>query len=296
MKNNRQAIQAILPVFFLALLFLQASCTHINLEDYPETGPVNITFDWSKLTAGDSLPAAMKLYFYGDNGVLSYDCNSNEFCGSLPDGNYQVIAYNTDAKGVTFNGTDTYTGTQANVTEQNETKAVTYLSQPIHAYGIGLGKISVYGDSTVNEKITPYPFVKKIQLKYIITGNRTAVLSCSSILTGLALSVNIATGKPSGNTGAISFTPTSTNEGFESIITAFGISDTSPKTLSSVIRFTSGGSQTIDLDIASALAGVNDAVIPIEVNLNIAVTETVQGDFGATLTGWTYDTQEVNAE
>jgi hypothetical protein len=194
--------------------------------------------------------------------------------------------------------TITYTGAEAIAQTQNsDTKAVTYLSEPSHSYGSGLGSITVFGDSVVSETMSPLPFVKKIYMKYTVTGEKQAVASCVGSLSGLALSVNIVTGKPVGNTGAVSFATSPSTEGYESTVTFMGISDsTTSKNLSTVLNFTGGGGQTVDVDVTSALAGVIDSEIPIDVNLTIAVTGTVEAGFGATLTGWTIDTENVSVE
>jgi hypothetical protein len=295
MKTNKQfLLLGLLPVLF----FLQMGCTHIALETYPEEGPVNIAFNWSNLLTGDSIPAAMKLYFYGKDAVITRDCKDSVYSGKLPNGSYQVIAYNTDVTNVTYNYLDTYTGAEALAQTQNSgTKATTCLSQPSHSYGCGLGSITVLGDSVVNETMSPLSFVKKIHVKYTVTGEKQAIASCDGSLSGLALSVNIVTGRPVGNTGAVSFTSSPTGDGYESTVTIMGVSDsTTTKNLSTVLNFTGGGSQTIDVDATSALVGVNEAVIPINVNLTIAVTGTVEAGFGATLTGWTVDTENVTVE
>lgn len=287
--------------FLLGLLavlpFLQMGCTRLDLETYPGEGPVNIAFNWSNLLAGDSVPVAMKLCFYGKDSVITRDCKDSVYRGMLPNGSYQVIAYNIDAKNVMYNQSDTYMGTEAIAqTRNSDTKAISYLSQPYHLYGIGLGSITVLGDSVVNETATPLPFVKKIHVKYTVTGEKQAIASCNASLSGIAMSVNIASGKVSGKTGTVLFKPSSTSYGFESMVTFFGIADVSTNNLSTVLDFTGGGNQTLDVNIAAALTEVNDATIPIDVNLDIAVTGNVGAGFGATLTGWTVDTENVIVE
>jgi len=293
MKTNKYylllGLLAVLP-------FLQMGCTHIDLEKYPEEGLVNITFNWSHLSMGDSIPTAMKLCFYGKDSVITRDCKDSVYSGTLPNGNYQVIAYNTDATNVGY-ALATYVDAQAFSQGQNGvTKAISYLAQPSHSYGIGLGSLTVFENSVVNETMLPLPFVKKIHLKYAVTGEKQAIASCSASLSGLALSVNIVTGKPVGNTGTVSFIPSSTSDVYESTVTFLGVSNSTTNDLGTVLHFTGGGSQTIKVDITSALIGVNEAVIPIAVKLTIAVTGNVEAGFGATLTGWTVDTEDVIVE
>jgi hypothetical protein len=294
MKTNKYyLLLGLLPV----LSFLQMGCTHMPLETYSEEGPVNIAFNWSHLSMGDSIPKAMKLCFYGKGAVITRYCKDSVYSGKLPDGSYQVIAYNTDVKNVTYDYLDTYTGAEALAQTDSSTTAATYLSQPSHSYGIGLDSITVFGDSVVNETMSPLSFVKNIHVKYIVTGDKQAIASCQGSLSGLAMSVNIATGKPIGTTGTILFATSPTTEGYESTVTFMGVSDsTTTKTLSMILTFTGGGSQTVDVDVTPTLTGLDETVIPIDVNLTVAVTGTVEAGFSATLTGWTVDTENVTVE
>lgn len=294
MKTNKQYL---LLGLLAALSFLQMGCTHLPLETYQEDGPVNFVFNWSSLSTGDSIPKAMRICFYGKDAVITRDSKDSVYNGMLPNGNYQVLAFNTDATNVTYQ-VDSYASAVISSNLQDSgTKAMSSLTQPSHCYGIGLGEITVFGDSAVKKTVEPLPLVKTIKMKYDFTGENQAVASCNGSLSGLALSVNIVTGKPAGNTGSVSFASSPTNVGFESTVTFMGVSDsTTTKTLRTVLNFTGGGSKTIDVDVTSALAGVIDSEIPIDVKLTIAVTGTVEAGFGATLTGWTIDTEGVTTE
>jgi hypothetical protein len=99
MKINKQYL---LLGLLAALSFLQMGCTHLSLEAYQEDGPVNIAFNWSSLSTGDSIPGTMRICFYGKDAVITRDSKDSVYSGKLPNGSYQVIAYNTDVTNVTY--------------------------------------------------------------------------------------------------------------------------------------------------------------------------------------------------
>lgn len=283
-------------LIFIALfvLVIASSCSRRELELFPAEGPVNITYNWANLGDGETQPKAMKLYFYGNGTVITRESDGVAFNGMIPNGTYQVIAYNTDAVGVSYDKLDTYVGAQALV--PSATKAA-YLSQPLHSYGVGLGNIVVMGDSVVTEAMKPVSFVKSVTLKYIVTGEKDAVKSCTGVLNGIAEAVNIVTGEPIGKVGTVGFTPTVTAEGYASTITFFGKENSSTNVLHSYFNFVGGGGQALDIDVSAAIEGVNAATIPIHIEAYIKVTGTLNGGgFKAKVSKWTSSNGEIIVE
>jgi hypothetical protein len=294
MKN--QLIYRLLQLGLLTFcLFIVTSCGKKELG-VPLEGKVALTMDWKNLYSGESIPSAMKLYFYkSDGSVTIKDCDGSGFTGTLSNGTYQVIAYNTDATGVAYRDLYSYSGAQAYATAQ--TKA-TYMSQPSHAYGVGLGALVINSDVDAVAAMTPISYVKKAKFAFALSGQKSAVASCNATLSGLAQSVNIATGEFQAETGTISFTSTKTDTGFTSTVSFFGCTASSKSELAATLNFTSGSSQTITLDVSSDLAAVisSGSIVPVDVNLNIEVTGSVAAGFHATLKSWSIDNKTVTAE
>lgn len=291
MKKN--LLNKLILLLMLFTIFVASNgCTRRKLDTPSGLGVVNISFDWKSLLAGESIPSGMKLYFYGSNGtVIIKDCIGAGFHGTLPYGTYQVLAYNTDATGVAYRNLDSYAGAQ--VYTPSYTKA-TYISQPSHVYGIGLGSLSVLSDQIINQIMTPVAFVKKAVIKFIITGQRSAVVSTRITLDGIAQTVSIADGTFQSGAGTLSFIPEVTATGFESTVTFFGKEPTTANLLTVDVNFTGGGSQTILVDLTSKLTGV----IPnnIVITANIEITGSVSGGFQATLNDWSVKNRDITVE
>jgi hypothetical protein len=266
------------------------------LEIPPVNGTVNISFDWKNLLSGESIPSGMKLYFYsGDGNVVMKESDETGFDGILPDGIYHVLAFNSDATEVGYRNLNKYTDAEVYVPVQ--TKAAVYVSQPLHVYGIGLDCIAVSGVEELNRTVTPNTFVRKATIKVIVTGQKSAIVSCSATLDGIAQGVNIATGAiDQSGTGTISFVPLSTADGFESIVRFFGrvVSDTN--TLKIVFNYQGGGSQVLNVDVSSALKDINTKVVEVAINVNFDVSVTTVGEFTATLKEWSSENRQVIAE
>lgn len=278
---------------FVVLLFFVNGCAKKELE-VPFEGKVALTMDWKNLSTSESTPSAMKLYFFkSDGSVTIKECDGSGFNGTLPNGTYQVIAYNTDATGTAYRNMYNYLGAQIYATSQ--TKA-TYMSQPFHAYGIGLGTLVVSSDVDAAVTMTPISFVKNAILRITLTGHNSAVQSSNCTLNGLAESVNIATGEVQGESGTISFVPQTTVTGFESKVSFFGKAGSSANELSTVLNFTGGGSQIVTVDITSGITNASSSAAPVDINFNIEVTGSVSGGFHATLKDWSVNGKTITAE
>lgn len=281
-----------LPLGIAIILFLAlGSCTRRDLEAPLEDAQVNISFDWSLLSKGDNQPSAMKLYFYGSNGSLIIkDATAEGFKGEIPVDTYQVLVYNTDAIRVDYINMDSYLGAKAYT--PTSTKA-TYLSQPLFSYGTGLEAFTVLPYGTSSATMKPLPFVKKSTIRLTLTGNVSAVASCDCSLSGIAQSLQIATGALQGDEGSISFSPVANATGYESTISFFGRTKSSTNMLGVVLYFKAGGSQVLSVDITSALSKVDIYNPWIEIKLNIEVTGSAEGVFQATLKDWIVENKEI---
>lgn len=269
-----------------ALLFSSVHCTRRDLETPPEESAVNITFDWKNLHPDESTPAGMRLYFYKDDGsaIMTASCDGTAFSGTLVFGAYHVLAYNADADGVAYRNLDTYAGAQ--IYAPSWTKAA-YISQPLHAYGIGLESLTVSEGSETSAVMTPASLVKKVLLEVTFTGEASAVSSCDLTLDGIVQAVTLATGELAQETGTIAVTPTLTGSGFETLFTFFGKAPSVRNLLKLELGFTGGASQQLTLDLTTALENVNQVSAPVQVEAEIEISATAEGRFSASVLHWT---------
>lgn len=199
-----------------------------------------------------------------------------------------------DATDVEYRNLNKYT--DAEVYAPAQTKAVNYLLQPLHVYGIGLDRIIVSGDEEVTRVIAPAAFARKVNIRIIVTGQRSAIASCSAKLDGIASGVNIATGSvDQSGMGSILLEPAATADGFESVVRLFGRVVSGANALNVVFNYRSGESQTLNVDISSALKDINTEVVEVAIKVNFEVT-TTSGGFKATLNDWSSETRQVTAE
>lgn len=156
-----------------------------------------------------------------------------------------------------------------------------------------MGTLVVSYDQETTCELTPVSFIKKVSFQVDVTGDKSAISSCTSVLTGIVQSVNISTGKLQNVTGIVPFSATTNAAGFESVVSFFGKIDAVPNKLEVTVHFVSGGSQVIPVDVTSAFTGINNILIPIEVKVNVEVTGTTTSGFTATLKGWTSEDKEI---
>jgi hypothetical protein len=305
-----------LPMLLIVLL-VNGSCTKRDLEAKPTEGKVSITFNWKNLLSGESVPVGMRLYFYGSDGTtITKDCTGTAgFSGTLPNGTYQVLAYNTDANGVSYEGMDQYatatvvtsiqTKSAANTSSSASskglpaTRSATYLVQPGHVYAVGLGTITVSGlkEQGISLTATPLTLVRRADIKIKLTGQTTAVASCTETIDGITQKVNLTTGAVDATTtGMISYAPSAVTGGYESVVTFFGKAPSAKNILTVVCNFTGGGSQIIPTDITTALNDLSDTVVEIQLNITIDITGTTPGNFQATLKDWRVENRNVVAQ
>lgn len=285
-------VKNLINIIFLLFCLLQTSgCTMRQLDVVPDDSQVSINFDWSNLYPGESVPTGMYLYFYGSDGsVISKECTGSTFSGYLPKGNYRVLAYNTDAVGVGYRNINSYKDAQVYLLSQ--TKA-TFLSQPVHVYGIGLDSLTVTSNEPLNTRLKPANLVRRVDVQVTVTGNKSAVGSCVSTLNGINEAVNIATGKAVDISGLVSFVLSPTSQGYSSEVSLFGKTQNAPSELGVTLNFTGGGSQSLSMDVTNALDGVITTVVPVNVKIDVEVTGTIQGGFHATLKGWSVESKEI---
>ena len=92
----------ILPMISILLNMGTTSCKHKRLC-FPDTGSVQIRFDWSALTPEDDKPGSMRVVFFDTDGRgIVNDLSHEGGTIHIPDGRYHVVAYNNDSETLLF--------------------------------------------------------------------------------------------------------------------------------------------------------------------------------------------------
>ncbi len=259
--------------WFLAgslLSVFPGGCTRRDLEEVQPAGNVTLTFNWQNLETGDELPTGMQLYFYPASGSpLMREATSSGFSGSLPPGTYQVLAYNTDGKHVEQRNLTSYEA--AEVYAPVYTRASSYLQQPSHCYGVGLGTLTVLNGDSASATMVPRNFVRQAVVRVDAGGYADQISECSGSLSGFSTGAYISSGELVDEDGQLFFDTQKENTVFSTGVSFFGKDPGEKNILHVDLRMTAGSTQFISVDITDNLKNVNTVEVDIEIDVAIEV-------------------------
>ena len=193
-------------------------------EPEPEvtTGTVSFSPDWGGMTA----PASLRYHFYPSEGsVVTKEAGGNAFSVTLENGSYRMLAYNTDAAGVTYENTDSYATAAVRVSPVDvPTRASSLLSRPSAVFALSREEVIVEKGGTLSVKPAVRALTSTVNLTFDVA-NASFVETLGGSINGLLPSVLLSTGLPdeaaaaaakdcfmlyevamSGNQGTASFT------------------------------------------------------------------------------------------
>lgn len=273
-----------------------SSCVRRELYVKPDEGRVLLEFDWRKLAPGETAPEQMTVYFYGPGGSLTRGLAENgKFSGTLPSGNYKVLALNENVPGVGFTNMEDYDRAYAYALPLNK-KAEgddMWIREPGWLYSTHIGDLAVSKEDTVLRTLVPDPLVQRLVLNIRLTGDYQAVTDVSAALTGVAPSVRLTTGVCGDGYASITeLNPQPAGGGdYTANVLVFGVSATNPdgsKADNAVrldLNFSNGGSQVLQEDVTGG--GIGDLTdIEINIDLDIEVAATSEAGFSAKVTKW----------
>lgn len=187
-----------------ALLSMGGSCTERDLEQRIPAGYVEIGLSWE----GGAVPSGSRLWFFPVDGgeVIVRDASGDGFSGTLPPGDYRVIAANLDGQHVGFRNMDRYETAELYVLP-DETSADPCLCQPGNLYlcsGEESTLLTVPDRDTVKLTLAPRSRVRQVCLQLNIDDPNVA--SCSGLLSGVSSSIYCATGSCTGSPASVGFT------------------------------------------------------------------------------------------
>lgn len=187
-----------------ALLSIGASCTRQDLEHRIPAGYVVVDLSWEEGAA----PSGSRFWFFPVNGgeVIVREASGDGFRGTLPPGDYRVIAANLDAQHVDFRNMERYETAELYVVP-DETSADLCLCQPDNLYLCGgeeSAVLTVPDRDTVKLSLSPRSRIRQVRLR--LTVDDSGVTSCSGLLSGVSSSIYCATGSCTGRPASVGFT------------------------------------------------------------------------------------------
>ncbi len=282
-------------LLFVAVLgfSLLQGCYKRELQIEPGEN-VHVVFDWSGFTDAELLPSSMRIWFYNPDGApVSYIAPASGYTGTLPEGNYKVLAYNPGATGVDFRNLNEFD--LAEIYSLPKAGEDGIIECPQFVYGGSLGLFDVRTAQRNEVILIPHIYIRSILLRVKVSGEELSPQLSVSI-GGVATALNISTGKPvSGGNGTIIGTLVSAGSVYEGHLTLLGNDSRHPNILTLLIVFPDGSQRTIQENITEAMDKLgtmpeNDS-LTIELNVEAA---SVNGELTATLTGWKYETPEID--
>ncbi len=249
---------------------LSGGCTRREFEEVQPSGNVTLNFNWKNLKTGDNLPTGMQLYFYPPDGSpLMREGSSSGFSGSLPPGTYQVLAYNNDGKNVEQRNLGSYGS--AEIYAPAYTRASSYLSQPSHCYGVGLGTLTVLEGDSASATMVPRNFVRQAVISVGSGEYADQIRSCSGSLSGFATGAYISSGELVKENGDLYFNTQKDNSSFTGGVSFFG-KDTSEKNILHMeFTMNTGSVQFLNADITDQLDQANAGEVDVSIEATVEV-------------------------
>lgn len=272
----------------IVLIFALASCTKNDISYRDDAGVLIICPDNSKYT----IPPVCYYFYNMDGKTAPIVCQSDSqgnFEGSVPVGNYCVVATNTDAQKVIFTGMDHYETAAVRAESTTGSRAVSdlaLLSQPGDVYSIVIGNFSIINKDTLHYEPQPVLLTKNLHFNLVLKDELAdEVVGIGGVLRGVYPSIHLYSQRYEDAfdeilSSAIQFegiqTP-QTHGSWGLSLSLFGIAD--PKggeayenTLTLLLTMTDNSVATTNVNMTEELSGImegNQGEIPLDVELKI---------------------------
>lgn len=271
MRNKKTHYTAILT---MALVLSFTSCVKDELFNtpHPDKGVVIVTTDWSAKSAEAEMPQSYTLRVGTEeqnvNGII------NQFKTLLPQGRYELTAYNTPE----------HIGVSGNMATAAESKAG-YM-EPMPGYLFTAHQvIDVTADDTLRVTVPVKQLVRLLNVELSVTeGDYSRVQSATATLDGVASKVDIVTEERSAAAKAQNALAQNESK-FTTSFRLLGVVPSASCTLTVSILFSNGDTKQIDSDITGQLAAFNDRTEPMTLTGNLLLPIKA-GVTDATITDW----------
>lgn len=239
---------------------------------HPEHGTVVVTTEWSSKSPEAEMPQNYTLRVGEEQQSVSGITNT--FKSLLPQGSYELTAYNIPE----------HIGISGNTATVAESEAG-YV-EPMPGYLFAANRtIDVAADNTLEVTVPVKQLVRLLNVELSVTeGDHSRVQSATATLDGVASQVDIVTCE---RAAAAKSRNALVQDGskFTTSFRLSGIIPAASQTLTVSILYTDGDTQQIDSDITELLAGFNDRMEPMKLAGNLLLPIEA-GVTGATITGW----------
>ena len=271
MRNKKTHYTAILTT---ALVLSFTSCVKDELFNtpHPDKGVVIVTTDWSAKSAEAEMPQSYMLRVGTEeqnvNGII------NQFKTLLPQGRYELTAYNTPE----------HIGISGNTATVAESKAGYMEPMPGYLFTAHQA-IDVMADDTLRVTVPVRQLVRLLNVELSVTeGDYSRVQSATATLDGVASKVDIVTEERSA-AAKVQNVLTQNESKFTTSFRLLGVVPSASCTLTVSILFSNGDTKQIDSDITGQLAAFNDRTEPMTLTGNLLLPIKA-GVTEATITDW----------
>lgn len=273
----------------LILLVLFSSSCSSGAKMVPSGPNVGFTFDWHNLSSGDALPQAMHLYFYGaDGSVVIRQSNGIGFHDELPEGTYQVLAFNGDGVNIAYRNLEHYDA--AEIYTPLYTRA-TYASQPSRCYAIGLGNITISYNDTSTIVVTPDNLVTTSSIDVEGGDFASDIVSCSGSLSGFSTAMQLVSRTLINATQQLYFDTEQQRTSYHGTFSFLGKLPEEPNVLALEFELTSGATQRVSMDITNLLDAAIQGDVSFTIEAEVALVDNEVVLTNVHITPW----EEVNA-
>lgn len=271
MRNKKTHYTAILTTAFV-LSFTSCVKDELFNTPHPDKGVVIVTTDWSAKSAEAGMPQSYTLCVGTEEQSVSGIVN--QFKTLLPQGRYELTAYNTPE----------HIGVSGNTATVAESKAGYMEPMPGYLFTAHQA-IDVTADDTLRVTVPVRQLVRLLNVELSVTeGDYSRVQSATATLDGVASKVDIVTEERSAAAKAQNVL-TQNESKFTTSFRLLGVVPSASCTLTVSILFSNGDTKQIDSDITGQLAAFNDRTEPMTLTGNLLLPIKA-GVTDATITDW----------
>ena len=260
-----------------ALLFSLGGCVKDDLHDtpHPDRGVAAVAIDLPQGAVGDETGYTVEI-----DGTTA-DGREGRYTVSdpLPPGEYTVLAYNTPQGFTVTDGIARVERTDGTV------RALTDFINPLPDYLYsGTERITVVADDTLRMNLDVTQRVRDLHIELTVTGgDPERIAAITGTLSGVAEAYDLRNETLYGE--AVSTRPTFTRDG-DKVSADLRLLGTmgDAQTLSILLTFSNGDTQSIESDLTEVLAGFNGSTDPFTLTGNLRTP--VEGGFSGSIDGW----------
>lgn len=271
---------------FAAVLLTGCVKDELHNTPHPDKGAVIVTTDWSGISA-DAVQPESYLLRIGET-AHAVSGTTNTFKELLPEGSYSLLVHNMP-HGITVS---TQTATV------NTLAGGTLEPQPEYLFS-AVRELNVIKDDTLRVNVKMVQGVRKLTLVLKLkAGDAERIASSAATLTGIAHTVDLATGQPAaGQTGKTvvpafaKATVTSSRaadiDALAATVQLAGIAGGERQLFKIIVTLTDGKTATIESDLTEALKDFGNGNLPLTLIFDAELPLPVSGVAGGTIIGWT---------